>query len=159
MYYLILRKLSKKLKNNLIRQMDIHKHLSIKNYLESFCQTFEKDNAFFLFEKFGVKADKLSVTVFFNGFSNVIYFKRDIHIEDVDEVYELELRLDVKPFINHMVSCNYEIERDIMGDFFTKENGYIYFSDYIDNILSSTEIVGFLDLYPDSMVLILNANH
>jgi hypothetical protein len=151
----------------LVNDLNKKNSLTVKDYIKVFCDCFEQNDAFQIFRNFNIESDRMYVAIRFNRHGNSFYIERQVNIEEVDEVYELGLELNLNiPFEEIVRIERYEIERDLMGDFFIEYEGegpfydkrYTHFSDYVKNVLSS-DIAEFTDLYPDNICIILNANH
>lgn len=168
MYFSILNNLSNKLKKGFVDALNESNSFTIKDYIKVFCGSFEQNDAFKLFKNFDIESDKMYVAIHFNRYGNRFYIERQVNIEEVDETYELGLELNLNiPFEEILLNETYEIERDLMGDFFILDEGdgpfydkrYIHFTDYVENVLSSDIMTRYMDLYPDNIQMILNANH
>jgi len=168
MYFFILNQLDKFLKRRLSQELSSKHQLTVRDSILIFCKSFEKDDAFRLFKTLEVKSDKMYVSLFLNDYESIIRIERDVKLENIDEEFQLqfELNLDLPPAENRFYEI-WEVWRDHMGDFYIKEDGgsffydkkYIHFSDYADSILSSSEITPFVNMYPASVSIHLNADH
>lgn len=157
MFYTILHRLAKDLKNTLAKRSALS-ILTIKDHVEIFCGHFEGNNAFEKFKELGIEKDRMHVTVFFTEHQKIIYLERQIRIENEDETYQLQLELYLDLPFNGWVHETYEIERDLMGDFHNFEKGYMHFSDHVENMLASGPMIALIEKSPNSVFINLNAD-
>lgn len=168
MYFFILNQLSKYLKRRLSQELSSKDQLTVMDSILIFCNSFEKDDAFRLFKNLGVKSDKMYVSLFLNDYESIIRIERDVNFENIDEEFQLQfkLNLNLPPAENRFYEI-WEVWRDHMSDFYIKEDGgsffydkkYVHFSDYVDGVLSSSEMAPFVKMYPASVSIHLNADH
>ncbi len=142
-YFSLLRKFSERLK----KAINEASPLTVEDYIKILFDFFEKHDAREHFKDWEVTEDKLRISIY-SGFENKVWFNRIIRLEDVDDELQIhcELLLD-EPFENLSLQSN-EIERDILGDFFTEDSGYIHFSDYREEILAYIENIKLTKLVP-----------
>jgi len=147
------------LKKNLSEELDKKSNLNIEDYVKIFFSFYHLNNAYDYFKVFNVESDKMYLGIYLASWESTIYMERDINIEGWDEEYQIqfELILDIPPPENR-ISEAFEVERDILGDFSNWEEGYFYFEDFQEKVLSSNVISDFLCLSPKSIRISLNAD-
>lgn len=158
-YFYRLPKFVKIFKKELCNKLDKKGILNVKDYIEVFFSFFHQNNAYKHFEIFDIiEKDKMYLGIY-QHFENRIYMERDIHIENVDEEYQIqfELILDV-PTPEKRISKTFEVERDYLGDFSNREDGYFYFEDFYEKVISADEILNFIDLLPKSLRISINSD-
>lgn len=145
-YFSILRKFSEKLK----KAINEASPLTVEDHIKILLDFFEKHDAREHFKVWEVTEDKLHISIY-SGFENKVWFERIIRLEDVDDELQIhcELLLD-EPFENLNLESN-KIERDILGDFFNEESGYIHFSDYREQILTFIDTIKIAKFVPKSI--------
>lgn len=168
MYYSILKQLAKHFKRRLSQELSSKDQLTVMDSIIIFCNSFEKDDAFRLFKALEVESDKMYLSLSLNAYERKVYMERDVKFENVDEEFQLQFELNLNLLEGDNQFYQYwEVWRDHMGDFYIKEKGdsysydkkYIYFSDYLDGVLSSSEMTPFVNIYPASVSIHLNADH
>lgn len=146
--------LKQKLKDNIDRSAN----LIIEDYIKIFFDFYHLNDAYDYFKIFNPKSDKMYLCVYLS-YESKIYIERSIRIEDEDEEYQIqfELILDIPP-IENKLDETFEVERDNLGDFLNYEEGYFYFEDYQEKVLSNNLILNLLKLSPKSIRIGINAD-
>ncbi|WP_428232312.1 hypothetical protein [Flavobacterium sp.] len=147
------------LKEKLVKESNKNQLLTVKDYLNSFFEFYEENNAFIYFKDDDIKKDNIIISIFINHVSKEVTFSRKIGIEDCDEEFQInyQLFLDLPSAKNNIV-YSFEIERDRFDDFSNSERGYLYLSDFKEIILSSEEIMSIVNAIPQRSNMILNAD-
>lgn len=148
------------IKQNLSDELDKNPNLNIKDYTQIFFEYFHLNNAFQYLKTQSVTSDSMYLSIHLRPFESKIYMERDLYFEDSDDEFQIqfELILDIPP-VEIIVSETFEINRDYNGDFWNDEDGYLYFEDFKENVISSGYILDFLHLQPKSVRIGMNSNH
>jgi hypothetical protein len=152
-------KLANLLKEKLAKESNINHSLDVKEYLVYFLEFYEENNAFTFFKNDNITKDIMIVSIFINKLNKEVSFRREIHIEDCDEEFQInfQLLLDLPTIMNDIIYF-FEIERDMFDDFRNTELGSFYLSDFENMILSSQEMEKIANNIPVSHSIDLNAD-
>ena len=139
-------------KKSLAEQLDGNPNLPIVDYIKTFFDFYRSNSAFDYFKVFEPTSDKMYLALYLAKHESKIYIERDISFEGVDEEYQIqfELILDLPP-IETRISEYFEVERNFFDDFLNDDDGYLYFEDFQEKVLSANLIFKLLSLYPKSI--------
>jgi len=155
--YKLLPSFAKMLKTNLDKNGNTA--LTVKLYIEGFCDLFKNNNVFRGHEEH-ITRDELLINIWVREAVATIFLEREITIEGLDERLQFQCELLVSGIATqNSFRSRHKIQKDILGDFFTEDTGYMHFSDFKDAILLSDAAAPILESVPYSANIRCTSDH
>lgn len=147
------------LKRKLSEELDENENLNIEDYVKIFFEFYHHNNAHNFFKVNNVQYDVMYLGIYLTSWESKIYMERDIRIEGEDEEYQIQFELIIE-FLNleNRISDSYEVQRDVLGDFFNSKDGYFHFEDFLENTICAIEKFDLLKSQPKSIRIDINAD-